>query len=249
MKILDSLKDIVKHTTGVGTIKTVKLVGTKAKTKIEAVDEDFTVVVFGELKTSIPNLDKTVGLSRVNVLKGYVDNPAYSTDGASVSILTEVRDEVMVPSEICFESEEGSTSNYRFMSESMINEQIKLPPFKDTNWDVVITPEKKKISELNYNFGVLGSIEKRFMVKTSGGNLRFGIGSGPTDRSDVVFAKGVSGTMKNERLWPLAPVLNVLKLSETSLSTTMSFSDAGCIKIDIDSGIGKYSYIILALRK
>lgn len=249
MKILDSLKDIVKHTTGLGIIKTVKLIGTKNTTKIEAIDEDFTVVIYGEMNSPIPKLDKTVGLSRINILKGYVDNPAYSTDDAKVVIVTEDRDGTKLPAEISFESEDGSTSNYRFMSESMINEQIKLPPFKDADWDVVINPEKKKISELSYNYNVLGSVEKRFTVKTSNGNLKFCIGSGPTDRSEVVFAKNVTGTMKNDRSWPLAVVLNVLRLSESSASTVISFSDSGCIKIDIDSGIGKYSYIILAARK
>jgi hypothetical protein len=168
-------------------------------------------------------------------------------DSKLASIVTELRNGVSAPTEIKFDSGTGNTANYRFMSEAMVNEQIKVPPFKGATWNLTIVPEKKKITELAYFQGVLGGFEKRFVVSVDSKNtLIFSVGSGPTDRTIVPFATNVVGTMKHQWSWPLAQVLSILKLSDTASSVTMSFSDMGALKIDIDSGIGKYSYILPA---
>lgn len=246
MNILDSMKDIVKHTSSLGFIDMVKIVGTAADAKIEAIDVDKTVVIFGEMYQPIAGIDTTVGLSRIPVLKGYMDFPLFAGDKSSVTIETEMRGTENVPTEIKFDSGAGHTANYRFMSESMINEQIKVPPFKGATWNLTITPEKKKIAELSYFQGVLGGFEKRFVATVNNGTLNFNVGSGPTDRTIVPFATNVSGTLKHQWTWPLTQVLSILKLSETAETTTMYFSDMGALKIEVDSGIGKYSYILPA---
>jgi hypothetical protein len=244
--LLDSFKDIIKHTNSLGFIDMVKIVGTAADAKIEAIDADKTVVVFGSMYQPITGIDATVGLSRIAILKGYIDFPVYSGDKASVDIVSEVRAGVPTPTEIKFSSGTGYVGYYRFMSEAMVNEQIKVPPFKGATWNLTITPEKKKIAELAYVQGMLGGFEKRFVVSVDKGTLNFNVGSGPTDRQIVPFADNVTGTLKHQWSWPLSQVLGILKLSETASTTTMNFSDMGALKIDIDSGIGKYSYILPA---
>jgi hypothetical protein len=244
--LLDSLKDIVKHTSNLGFIDMVKIVGTASDAKIEAIDADKTVVIFGDMYQPIADIDTTVGLSRIGVLKGYIDFPLFSGGKSDVSIVKEMRGADNVPTEIKFDSGSGHLSNYRFMSESMINEQIKVPPFKGATWNLTIVPEKKKITELSYFQGVLGGFEKRFVVSVDKGTLNFNVGTGPTDRTTVPFADNVTGTLKHQWSWPLTQVLGILKLSETASTTTMYFSDMGALKIDIDSGIGKYSYILPA---
>ena len=244
--LLDALKDIVKHTSSLGFIDMVKIVGTDKDAKIEAIDGDKTVIIYGDMYQPITGIDTTVGLSRIAILKGFIDYPAFSGDNASVEIVTETRGAVDVPTEIKFDSGEGDKSNYRFMGESMINEQIKVPPFKGATWNVTISPEKKNIAKLAYQQGVLGGYEKRFVVSVDKGTLNFSVGSGPTDRTIVPFATNVSGALKHQWSWPLAQVLSILKLSETASTTTMNISDMGVLKIEIDSGIGKYSYLIPA---
>lgn len=244
--LLDALKDIVKHTNSLGFIDMVKLVGTATDAKIEAIDADKTVVIFGSMYQPIADIDTTVGLSRIAILKGYMDFPLFSGDKATTNVVTEVRAGVNVPTEIKFSSGLGHVASYRFMSETMVNEQIKVPPFKGATWNITISPEKKKIAELAYFQGVLGGFEKRFVVSVDKGVLNFDVGSGPTDRTTVPFAENVTGVMKHQWSWPLAQVLSILKLSDTASSTTMNFSDMGALKIDIDSGIGKYSYILPA---
>jgi hypothetical protein len=243
--LLDSFKDIIKHTNSLGFIDMVKIVGTGADAKIEAIDADKTVVVFGTMYQPITGVDATVGLSRVAILKGFIDFPVFSGDKASTDIVTELRNGVTVPTGVKFASGYGHSANYRFMSETMVNEQIKVPPFKGATWNVTITPEKKKIAELSYMLGTLGGFEKRFVVSVDKGTLNFAVGTGPTDSTVLPFADNVTGTLKHQWSWPLAQVLAILKLTETS-TATMSFSDMGALKIDIDSGIGKYSYILPA---
>jgi len=240
--LLDAFKDIIKHTSSLGIIEMVKLMGTAATTKLETKDIDNTVIIYGEMYQPISGVDTTLGLSRLAVLKGYIGMHEEST----VTISTETRAGVTVPTEIVFDNGDGFVSNYRFMSESMINEQIKVPPFKGATWDVVTVPSKAAISMLNDNFGVLGTFEKRFIVSVDKGTLKFSIGTGPTDRTTVPFAKNVTGTLKHQWSYPLAQVLSILKLTDNASSSTMSFSDQGALKIDIDSGIGKYSYIVPA---
>jgi len=246
MSILDSFKDIIKHTHSLGFIDMCKIVGTATDAKIEAIDADKTVVVFGSMYQPITGIDTTVGLSRIAVLKGCIDFPLFSGGKSSVDIITESRNNVVVPTEVKFSSGAGHTANYRFMSETMVNEQIKVPAFKGAPWNVTIAPEKKKIAELAYWQGTLGGFEKRFVVSVDGTTLNFNVGSGPTDRTTIPFAENITGTMRHQWSWPLSPVLGILKLSETASTTTMKFSDSGALMIEIDSGIGKYSYILPA---
>ena len=239
--LLDALKDIVKHTHSLGFVDMVKFIGTATDAKIEAIDVDKTVVLYGEMYQPIKDIQGTVGLSRLAQLKGFMD----LHDKSTVSVVSEMRGTVSSPTELKFDAGMGDIASYRFMSESITNEQIKVPPFKGATWNISFKPEKSKISRLNSYQGVLGSFEKRFFVSVDKDVLNFAIGSGPTDRSNVPFATGITGTLKHQWSWPLSHVLSILKLNDTE-DVTMHFSDMGALKIDVDSGIGKYSYILPA---
>ena len=242
MNILDSMKDIVKHTGGLGFLDMVKIVGTAADAKIEAIDTDKTVVLFGEMYQPVTDLDTTIGLSRLPILRGYMDLHS----GSTVSVIKEQRGTAEVPVELKFDNGAGIIANYRFMSEAMINEQIKVPAFKGATWNVSVVPEKKSISNFASYQGILGGFEKRFTVSTANSKLNFTIGSGPTDRVTIPFADNVTGTLKTSWSYPIAQTMSILKLADTSSTVTMHFSDMGALKIEIDSGIGKYSYILPA---
>jgi hypothetical protein len=241
--LLDALKDIVKHTHSLGFIEMVKVIGTATDLKIETKDTDNSVIIYGQMYQPVTGLDSTIGLSRLAILKGYIG----MHDGSTVSIVTDTRNNVATPTEILFDNGAGSLANYRFMSESMINEQVKVPPFKGATWDIVLSPTKAAITRLNEHNGILGGFEKRFVVSVNAkGTLNFNVGSGPTDRITEPFALNVTGTLRHQWTYPLTQVLAILKLADTASTTTMSFSDMGALKIDIDSGIGKYSYILPA---
>ena len=241
--LLDALKDIVKHTHSLGFIEMVKVIGSSTDLKIETKDADNTVIIFGSMYQPVTGIESTIGLSRLAILKGYMG----MHEGSTVSIVTDTRNGTVVPTEILFDNREGSLANYRFMSEAMITEQVRVPPFKGATWDISFVPTKAAIARLNEHNGVLGGFEKRFVVSVNAkGTLNFNIGSGPTDRVTEPFALGITGALKHQWTYPLSQVLAILKLTDTSTTSTMSFSDMGALKIDIDSGIGKYSYILPA---
>jgi len=241
--LLDSLKDIVKHTHSLGFVEMVKLIGTATDAKIEAIDNDKTVVLYGEMYQPIKELQATVGLSRLGLLKGFMD----LHDKSTVTITEELRGTVSMPTELKFDNGDGDIAEYRFMSEAMANEQIKVPPFKGAVWNVTLTPEKAKIDRLSQYSGVLSGDEKRFIVSTKNDVLNFSIGNGPTNRTNLPFAKGITGSLKHQWSWPLQQVLSILKLNDNE-DVKMHFSDMGAMKIDIDSGVGRYSYILPASK-
>lgn len=241
--IVNQIRDIIKHTHQLGFVEMVKLTGSATTAKIEAIDADKTVVIYGELYQPVSEIESVVGLSRLALLKGFVD----LHDKSTVDVIKETRGSDTVPTELKFDNNDGEVAAYRFMSETMANEQIKVPPFKGATWDVTVKPEKKKIDRLSAYQGILGGTEKRFTVSTSNGTLNFAIGSGPNNRSNVPFASGITGSLKHQWSWPLTQVLSILKLNDNE-DLTVHFSDMGAMKIDVDSGIGKYSYILPASK-
>jgi hypothetical protein len=248
MSLRDSLKDIIKYTHGLGFINMVKLIGDNTTTKVEAIDDDKTVVLYGTLYQPIAELEATIGLSRIAVLKGYLEYAPFECDKSKLAIITQERAGVEVPVELSFDSGAKHVANYRFMSEDMANEQIKVPPFRGVKWNVSITPSKATIRDLVYFNSILGSFESTFTVSTKDDTLYFSIGSGPTDRSTIPFATNITGSMAHQWSWPLAQVISILKLSDAA-ECTMSFSDQGALRIELDSGVGKYEYILPARQK
>lgn len=244
--ILDNFQDIIKHTGGLGFIEMVKLTGDSTEVKVEAMDNDRSVVLYGTLKNPIDGLEGVIGLGRLGVLSGYLNFDAFSEDGAKVSIVTQEKNGEQIPTEICFDSDKGHVASYRFMGSAIAEEHIKVPPFKGVTWDVVVTPTKSSLKDLNAMNSILGQFESTFSVKTSGDKLFFSIGSGASDRTKLVFADGIVGELKHQWSWPLAQALAILKLHDTSASCEMSFSDQGALKIEIDSGLGVYEYILPA---
>ena len=247
--ILDNFLDIIKHTSGLGFIEMAKLTGDGAGAEIEAMENDRTVVLYGKLKNPITGLDGTVGLSRLGILNGYLNFNPFTSDGASIEIATQDRNGVDIPAEVAFKSADGHTASYRFMSADIAEEQIQVPPFKGATWDVVITPTKSAMADLTAMSNILSGFEATFTVKTSGTNLEFLIGEGASDRSKLIFSSDITGSLKHQWSWPLAQVLSILKLNDSSESCTMSFSDQGALKIDVDSGLGEYQYILPARSK
>jgi len=238
--ILDNFKDILKHTHNLG-FDMVKVLGSTTETKIESmIDTD--IIMYGSLHNNITGLSETVGLTRLNLLKGYIDNPGYA--GAVIKILTQTnKDNVESPSGLKFEGMTGTNSEYRFMSQKMIDENLRVPPFRGANWNVVITPNFTKLAELYHLSSTHGSYEKSFTVSVSKNTLYFNIGGGVADNSKIVVAENVNGMLAS-RQYPLSHILGVLKIGQSSKSCVMSFSDQGAVKIDIDSGLGKYQYVI-----
>lgn len=236
------ISEIVRHTGGLGFIEIVKITGTEEGTLIEAMDNDKTVIIKGELHNPLPEFEGEFGMSNLSLIKGLVDHPSFKTDEATV----EVERQGDAPSEIKFTDEQGQEATYRFMNSQLVPNQAK---FLGAEWDIEVHPTKSKIAEFA-SFAGLYNFENLFMVDTKGSQLRFHIGdpSSASHKAMVIFSKDTGGKMSAGLYWPVPQVLSILKLAEDEKSE-MHFSSKGALQISIEGTFANWKYILPAKKR
>ena len=153
----------------------------------------------------------------------------------------------MTPDHLLFKDAEGNTDQYRFMSKEIIEQTLQTVKFKGVEWDVTFEPTKAKVAELQALAGIYGGIEPNFTVKTEDGNLIVTVGAADGSFTGKrTFANNVNGDINQGFAWPLAQVLAILKLGMSG-HCVMQISSKGALMVSVDSGIGKYDYILPAL--
>jgi hypothetical protein len=244
--IKDTMKDILRHTHDLGVFEMVKIKGTAEATEVETVDADKTVIFKGEMNNPVVDfVDATVGLSRMGVLKGYLQYPDFENETATVKVVTQERNGETVPTEVEFVSENGTDAHYRFMLADVINQQLKDIKFKGAEFDVNIEPSQKMMKDLTYFNTILAAYEANFMPKTEDGALYFHVGDGGSDRTKILIDNNVDGEINTEWKWSLDVVLKILRLGDNS-NLVMSFNNQGLLQIKVDSGMGVYTYLLPA---
>ena len=244
--IKDTLKDVLKHTHNLGIFEMVKITGTATETAIETVDADKTVIFKGKTVNPVPDfVDATVGLSRMNVLDGYLKYPDFDDVDATVQVIKQNRNGVDTPTEVEFISQHKTDAHYRFMLADVVNQQLKEIKFKGAEFDVNIVPSAKNLKDLGYFNGVLSQFESTFSPRTEDGTLYFYIGDAGGDRTKIQVAEAVEGEMTHEFHWPLDIVLRILRLGDNA-NCVLSINQKGLLQIIVDSGIGTYTYLLPA---
>lgn len=245
--VKDAVQDIVRMTAGLGFINAVKVTGEEGSTLLDAMDADRTVIVKASLHNPINEFTGEFGLGNLSFLAGVTNLPNYQAEDATVEVVTRDRNGVQSPDHIKFTDVDGNTDQYRFMSKEIIEQTLQTVKFKGTEWDVTFEPTKQKVSELTQVAGIYGGLEPNFTVKTEDGNLIITVGA--TDGSLTgkrTFAHNVDGELKEGYAWPLSQVLAILKLGMSG-TCVMQISKRGALQISIDTGLGKYDYILPAL--
>ena len=242
--MIDTLKDIVKHTHGLGFLDLVKITGTSDSTAIDSMAEDRSVILQGSFHKPQTEMSGTFGMPQLGKLDIHLKCPEYK-DKAKITVLSGERNGATVPTGIHFENEKGDFKNdYRFMNAEIINEKLKTVKFKGVKWDVEIEPTVASVQRFNFQ-SVANTEHNSFVVRTEEGNLIFTFGDQASHGGEFVFANEVSGSLNKGWSWPVAQVLQILKLSD-SAKVMLHFSNEGAMMITVDSGLGKYQYIIPA---
>lgn len=245
-EIKDVISDIVKHT-AIGFIEHVKLTGNSTETTIDAMDSDRTVILKGELHNPIPNFEGEIGFGNLPFLKGVLNLSNYKSADSTVEIVSREKNGNSIPDHLLFKDSFGNTDKYRFMSKEIIDQVLKTVKFKGASWDIVVTPTKQNVSELQSIAGIYGGIEPNFTLKTENKNLIVTVGNTQGSFTGKrIFATNIGGDFKEQFAWPLKQVLTILNLGMSG-KCTMSLSKLGALQISVDSGIGKYDYILPAL--
>ena len=242
--MIDILKDIVKHTHGLGFLDLVKITGTESETAIDSMAEDRSVILQGSFHQPQPGMAGTFGMPQLNKLDIHLKCPEYK-DKANITVVKGNRNGAETPVSIHFENEKGDFKNdYRFMNAEIINEKLKTVKFKGVKWDVEIEPTVAGVQRFNFQ-ATANTEHNTFVVRTEDGNLMFTFGDQASHGGEFVFATDVKGTINKGWSWPVAQVLQILKLSD-SAKVTLHFSNEGAMQVSVDSGLGKYQYIIPA---
>jgi len=240
----DILQDIVKHTHGLGFLDLVKITGDDKETAIDSMAEDRSVILQGSFHKPQADMSGTFGMPQLNKLDIHLKCPEYK-DKANITVIKGERNGAQVPTGIHFENEKGDFKNdYRFMNAEIINEKLKTVKFKGVKWDVEIEPSVAGVQRFNFQ-SVANTEHNTFVVRTEDGNLIFTFGDQASHGGEFIFATDVKGTINKGWAWPVAQVLQILKLAD-SAKVTLKFSNEGAMQVTVDSGQGEYNYIIPA---
>mgnify|MGYP001398496721 FL=1 len=242
----DTLLDIVKHTHALGFLNLVKIVSDTKETTIESMADDRSVIMKGKFHKPI-GIDGTFGMPQLNKLDILLKVPEYK-DNAKITVSTRNKEGVDYPTGLHFENANGDFKNdYRFMNAEIIEEKLKTVKFRGVNWDIEFEPGMAAVTRLSYQVQA-NSEETSFVAKTDNGDLKFTFGDHSTHAGEFVFQPGVTGTLDKNWAWPVAQVLQILKLADSS-TVKMHLSNEGALQLTVDSGIGEYQFILPAQSK
>ena len=243
----DTLLDIVKHTHTLGFLNLVKIVSDSKETTIESMADDRSVIMKGKFHKPVAGIDGTFGMPQLNKLDILLKLPEYK-DNAKITVTTKDKDGMKYPSGLLFENTNGDFKNdYRFMNAEIIEEKLKSVKFRGVTWDIEFEPKMPDVDRLSQQVQA-SSEETSFIAKTDGTDLKFYFGDHSTHAGEFIFQPNVTGILDKNWAWPVAQVLQILKLAETS-TLKMHLSNEGALQITVDSGIGEYQFILPAQSK
>lgn len=209
-------------------------------------DELSNVVCYGELKQPIAELvDCTIGLKNFSIFEGF------STwhESRDAIVIKEGSPGNLKPVGLRFDYPSGALACYRFASESFTNSVVNVPRLNVNGAVFAVTshPKAKGIKLFKHFAAEAAKSNKQnfWACMNTRGRLYFSFDDRKPSNDTVRFE--FDGGLPFEKLAPYAypakSVLEVLSLASTSTSLSMAFSNSGCLKIEVDSGLGSYQFI------
>jgi hypothetical protein len=236
------LNDLNAHTTQLGFIDLIKVVGTDKETAISAIAEDRSVIVTGKFKTPHDEFIGTFGMPNLTKLKTILGFDEYD-DSATINV---TRNKEGIPTTIHFETQNKDFINdYQLMSQPIVEERVKAVKFAGANWNIDFMPQVANIQRLKKQASA-NNEETVFTTKTENGDLRIFFGNPSTHSGNFVFEAGVSGVLARQWAWPVKQFLSIM---DTVGDKRVYISDQGAMKITVDSGDLQYEYLLPAQQK
>lgn len=239
----DTIFDVVRATAGLGFFDAIKVTVTDTEATIDTIDANQTIVVKGTLNGVNADMIGEYGMGNLPFLNGLCN--LYNKEGSEITVERKQRNGVEVPEYFVFKDAEGNTDRYRLMGKNIVDQQVQTVKFKGAKWDVSFQPTKAKVQEMTQKAAVYGSIEPMFSMKSDGQDLivQFGSDAGGGHFGKMVLAPGGGSGMKDGWAWPLDKFLAVLKHGMAG-ECTVQLSNQGAAMITVDTGMGKFDYIL-----
>lgn len=240
----DYLKDLIQHVQLDG-VDLIKVTGTDTETKVAALADDKSVIVFGTFKEPISDFTGTFGMPNLGKLKTILGFDDYD-DTSTISVNVTNKDGTDVPTTIHFETKDKDFVNdYRLMAKSIVEEKVKAVTFKGAEWNVEFEPSIAGILRLKKQASA-NSEETHFTMTTVNNDLKINFGDPSTHSGNFVFQPDVSGTLGRAWMWPVKQFLSIMDLPGDKV---VKISDKGAAEITVDSGIAVYQYLLPAQAK
>lgn len=238
----DILQDIVAHTHALGVLNLIKVTTDDKVTNFTAVSDSRTVLVLGEAHQRTPEFEGIFGMGNLEKLNLLLKNPEYQED-PKITIMKEIdEDGVEFLSYIHFENMLGDFQNdYRFVNYKIIDKQVKNYKFKGAQWELEFEPPVASIGRLKL-MSAIHTEEETLDVFTDNDNLIFSFGDANNHAGQYVFKHNTGNILKTKRSYPIYEILSILTLSGNK--TMQISSTEGAMKINVDSGLADYQYIV-----
>lgn len=234
----DFLQDLVAHTHTLGILPIVKVTATPAKTRIDSLSEDKTVILNATTHTPVSGVDGVFGMQNLNKLDLHLKCPEYR-DNALISLTTAQRGDNTVLTGVHFKNAAGDFENdYQFLSQQIVDMRLKTGEFDISKWGVEFEPQQASIQRLKYQ-AVVHTEHPLVSISLQNGELIFKFGDIDSTTGSFVFHAGITGTLKKTYAWPKSAIISVLNLDGRKL---IRITDQGALQIVVDSGIAEYKY-------
>lgn len=242
--IKDALQDLIKFVHSVGVFPALHITQTDEGMTIQSAAADKTAVVQAETPLKIGDSELVFGLGQLELLDYILKCPEYK-ENEKISL---VNDDDGKLSKVVFSNAAGDfTNSYRFMSQTLVETLVKTVKLKGVQWGVEVAPPVNSIQRFNMQVGA-NSGEPSFMLKQDADKLVITFGTPATHGGSFTFATGVKGKLNGVQQYPVQTFQKILNLTANAKTATLKLAE-GIMCFEIDSGLVKYSYYIMALSK
>lgn len=234
----DIVLDVAKNIASLGTFDEILVEKDANTTKFTAYPEDSTITVLANSHAKVDELPDACGMLNLGFMVGLSN--LYRGEDSSVATGTNSKSDI---DRLVFSGKDGNKDEYRLTPTNLM--KTKSRSFKGTTWDVVVEPSNAKISELAQRAGLYAAIDPNLTASTENGKLVFTFGGagGGGHSGKFVFAE-TTQTLKRPVVLPIQSLLLALKTASQG-TPKVSISEK-VAKIEFDSGVISYEYLVIA---
>jgi hypothetical protein len=234
----DIVLDVAKNIAGLGPFEEILVEQEANSTKFTAYPEDSSITVLANSKTKADELPDAFGMLNLSFFVGLTN--LYRTDDSVVATGTNAKSDI---DRLVFTGKDNNKDEYRLTPTNLM--KTKTRSFKGTSFDVTVQPAANKISELSVRAGLYASIDPNLVASTDNGKLVFTFGGqgGGGHAGKFVFAD-TTQTLKRPVTLPINSLLLALKTASQG-TPVISLSEK-VAKIEFDSGVIEYEYLVIA---
>jgi hypothetical protein len=234
----DITLDVSKNIASLGTFEEILVEKEAGKTKFTAYPEDSTITVLAEAPNEYAELPDKFGMLNLPFFVGL--SSLYKSADSDVTTGTNSKDET---DRFILSDKSGNNDHYRLTPTNLM--KTKPRNFKGTTWQVNFQPASNKISELATRAGLYTNIDPNLVATTKDGKLIFTLGG---QAGGGHTGKFIMADTTQELSQPVTLPINalILALKTASQGTPIMSISEKVAKVEFDSGVIAYEYLIMA---